>query len=49
MNRAELIVAKDDRFLFVLKGAKSWIEERAIAYRKAGFDIIIKEVIKCES
>lgn len=49
MNRAELIVAKGDRCLFVLKGAKQWIEERAIAYRNAGFNIVIKEVVKCES
>ena len=49
MNRAELIVAKNDRFLFVLKGKAEWIKERAIAYRNAGFDIIIKEVVKCES
>lgn len=49
MKRAELIVARGDRCLFVLKGAKEWIEERAIAYRDAGFNIVIKEVVKCES
>ena len=49
MKRAELIVAREDRVLFVLKGAKQWIEERAIAYRNAGFNILIKEVVSCES
>jgi len=49
MKRAELIVAREDRVLFVLKGAKQWIEERAIAYRNAGFNIVIKEVVSCES
>ena len=49
MKRAELIVARGDRVLFVLKGAKQWVEERAIAYRNAGFNILIKEVVSCES
>ena len=45
MNRAELIVAYDSKPIAVLKGAIDWIEQRAVAYRKKGFDILIKVVI----
>ena len=45
MNRAELIVAFEDKPIVVLKGARDWIEQRAVAYRKKGFDILIKVVI----
>ena len=40
--RAELIVAKEGKYLFVLKGKISWISERALAYQKAGFETVVK-------
>ena len=49
MKRAELIVANGDKPIAVLKGAREWVEQRAVAYRNKGFNIVIKEVIKCES
>ena len=44
MNRATLYVAYDSKPIAVLKGARDWIEQRAVAYRKKGFDIVIEVV-----
>lgn len=44
--RAELVVAKGDKFLFVLKGNQEWIRQAFIKYRNAGYDVLIKEVQK---
>jgi len=42
--RAELTVVKNGRPVAVLKGAKSWLESRALAYRLAGCDIVLSWV-----
>jgi len=42
MDRATLYVAYDSKPVAVLKGARDWIEQRAIAYRNKGFDIVIE-------
>jgi hypothetical protein len=39
--RAELTIAKNGKVVAVIKGARAWIESRAIAYRVAGFDVVI--------
>ena len=39
--RAELTIGKAGRVVAVIKGARSWIESRAVAYRGAGFDVVI--------
>ncbi len=44
--RAELIIARDGKAVGVIKGAKAWIESRAVAYRLAGFDIVISIIEK---
>lgn len=41
MKRATLTVAYNDKPIAVLKGARDWIEQRAVAYRNKGFDILI--------
>lgn len=44
MNRATLYVAFDSKPVAVLKGARDWIEQRAVAYRNRGFDIVVEWV-----
>ena len=40
---ATLTVSSDDnKGVVVLKGARAWIGERAIAYRKKGFNVLIQ-------
>lgn len=39
--RAELTVVKNGRPVAVLKGAKAWLESRAVAYRLAGCDVVL--------
>jgi len=40
--KAKLYIGYNDKPVAVLKGAIDWIEQRAVAYRKKGFDIIIE-------
>jgi hypothetical protein len=44
MNRATLYVAYDSKPIAVLKGARDWIEQRAVAYAGKGFDIVIEVI-----
>jgi hypothetical protein len=44
MKRAELIIAFEDKPIAVLKGARDWIEQRAVAYARKGFDIVIEVI-----
>jgi hypothetical protein len=40
---ATLTISSDDnKGVVVLKGARAWIEKRAIAYRKKGFNVLIQ-------
>lgn len=43
--RARLYVGLGDKPICVLVGALDWIEQRAKAYAKKGFDIVIEEQI----
>lgn len=45
MNRATLYIAYDSKPVAVLKGARDWIEQRAVAYSRKGFDIVIEVII----
>jgi len=39
---ATLTISSDDnKGVVVLKGARAWIEKRAIAYRRKGFNVLI--------
>jgi hypothetical protein len=39
---ATLTISSDDKKgVVVLKGARAWIEKRAIAYRRKGFNVLI--------
>ena len=44
--RIELYIKKNDKIVAVLKGAREWIEARAVAYHKAGFETLIIEGLK---
>lgn len=44
MNRATLYIAYNSKPVAVLKGARDWIEQRAVAYAKRGFDIVIEVI-----
>tara|TARA_X000001036_G_scaffold236348_1_gene220499 strand:- start:284 stop:421 length:138 start_codon:yes stop_codon:yes gene_type:complete len=35
------ITSNDNNGIVVLRGARAWIESRAVAYRKKGFNILI--------
>ena len=35
------ITSNDKKGIVVLKGARAWIESRAIAYRNKGFNVLI--------
>ena len=45
MNRATLYIGHNDKPIAVLKGARDWIEQRAVAYAKKGFDIVIEVLV----
>ena len=42
--RATLYVGYNNKPVAVLKGARDWIEQRAVAYREKGFDIVIEVI-----
>jgi hypothetical protein len=44
--RVELYIKWDDKIVAVLKGAREWVEARAVAYHKAGFETLVIEGLK---
>jgi len=44
--RVELYIKKEGKIVAVLKGAKKWVEARAVAYHKAGFETLVIEGLK---